>query len=120
MDYEKGDPAIIKSVTGFNRKDLALDTLGLTVEESKLLLKNVQSELAYQQVEQYIHKHNTCNQCHKELKIKGYAEIVYRTLFGKLKLSNPRLYVCSCNKEARKKSLSLLSAILPDRVSPEL
>jgi hypothetical protein len=120
VDHENGDPAVIKSITELRREDLASDTLGLTVEESKSLLKNVQSEFVCQQVEQYICKHNTCNQCHKEHKIKGYTEIVYRTLFGKLKLTNPRLYTCACNKENKKKSFSLLSTILPERISPEL
>ncbi len=120
VDHENGDPAVIKPVTEFRREDLVLDTLGLTIEESKLLLKNVQPELACQQVKNYINKHNSCNQCHKGLKIKGYTGIVYRTLFGKLELSNPRLYACSCNKDKRQKSFSLLSAILPERISPEL
>jgi hypothetical protein len=120
VDHENGDPAIIKPITEFSRKDLASDTLGLTTEESKLLLQNVQSEFVHQQVEQYICKHKTCNQCHKEYKIKGQTEIVYRTLFGKLKLPNPRLSTCSCDKDNRKKSFSLLSAVLPERISPEL
>ncbi|MBP9778580.1 MAG: ISKra4 family transposase [Rickettsiaceae bacterium] len=120
IDHENGDPAIIKPIAEFRREDLSLGTLGLTIGESKLLLKNVQSELVSHQVEQYIFKHKTCNQCHKELKVKGYTEIAYRTLFGKLKLSNPRLYECSCNKESKKKSFSLLSAILPERIAPEL
>ena len=120
VDPENGNPAFIKSITEFRREDLASDTLGLTIKESKLLLKNVQSEFVIQQVEQYIGKHKTCNQCHKEHKIKGHTEIVYRTLFGKLKLSNPRLYTCSCNKDNKKKSFSLLSVILSERISPEL
>lgn len=120
VDHENGDPAVIKPITEFRREDLALDTLGLTIKESKSLLQNVQSELVHQQVKQYIRKHNACSQCHKELKIKGHTEIVYRTLFGKLKLLNPRLYTCPCNKNTRSRSHSLLSAVLSYRISPEL
>ena len=120
IDPENGEPTVIKPIAEFRREDLAADILGLTIEESKSLLRNIQSEFVDQQVNQYIDKHKTCNQCHKELKIKGQNKIVYRTLFGKLKLSNPRLYTCFCDKDNKNKSLSLLSAILPERSSPEL
>jgi len=40
IDYENGDPAVIKSITELKRADLTTDTLGLTIEESKSLLKN--------------------------------------------------------------------------------
>ena len=60
VDHENGDPAVIKPITEFRREDLALDTLGLTIKESKSLLQNVQSELVHQQVKQYIRKHNAC------------------------------------------------------------
>ncbi|MFK7974055.1 MAG: hypothetical protein AB8B66_04270 [Rickettsiaceae bacterium] len=39
-----------KSITEFKRKDLSVDTLGLTLEESKLLLKDIQFEFVQQQV----------------------------------------------------------------------
>lgn len=120
VDLENGEPAFIKHITEFRRKDLATDILGLTIEESKLLLQNIQSEFAYYQVGEYISNHKTCDRCQKELKIKGHTEIVYRTLLGKLKLSNPRLYKCSCNKDCKSKSVSLLPGILPERISPEL
>jgi hypothetical protein len=75
VDPENGNPAVIKPITEFRREDLSSSTLGLTIKESKLLLKNVQSEFVTQQVEQYIGKHKTCDQCHKELKIKGHTEV---------------------------------------------
>jgi hypothetical protein len=120
VDPENGDPIITKSIAAFRREDLSSDTLGLTIKESKLLLKNVQSEFVIKQVDQYIGKHKTCNQCYKKRKIKSHTEIVYRTLFGKLKLPNPRFYMCSCNKNNKQKSYSLLSVLLPERISPEL
>ena len=44
IDYENGNPAVIKPITELRRADLTTDTLGLTIEESKSLLKNIQSE----------------------------------------------------------------------------
>ena len=120
VDLENGEPAFIKPITEFRREDLTKDILGLTIKESKLLLQNIQSEFTRYQVEEYTSNHKTCDQCHKKLKIKGHTEIVYRTLFGKLKFSNPRLYKCSCNKDCKSKSISLLPGLLPERISPEL
>lgn len=120
VEPENDEPVITKTIAEFRRKDLAFDTVGLTIEESKSILENIQTEFAYQQVKQHICSHRVCNQCHRKRRIKGYTELVYRTLFGKLKLANPRLYICPCNKDNRKKSISLLSVILPERISPEL
>jgi hypothetical protein len=120
IDHENSEPVVTKPITEFRREDLAAGTLGLTLDESKLLLKNIQSEFVCWQVEQYICKYKSCDQCHKELKVKHYAKITYRTLFGKLKLSNPRLYTCSCDKENKQKSFSILSSVLTERISPEL
>lgn len=119
IDHENGDPAIIKPIAEFRRNDLTSDTLGLTIEGSKILLKNIQFELIQQQIEQYIAKNKQCKQCNKERKIKGYNKIVYRTLFGKIKLQNPRLYTCSCCKGNEQRSFSLLSQIISERTSPE-
>ena len=77
IDHENGDPAIIKPIAEFRRNDLTADTLGLTIEGSKILLKNIQFELIQQQIEQYIAKNKQCKQCNKERKIKGYNKIVY-------------------------------------------
>lgn len=108
IDYENGEPAVIKPITTFSRKELTEDMLGLTMEEFKVLLHSVQSELAIQQVTQHICRNNICKTCNKKYRLKGYTEIVYRTLFGKLKLPNPRFYSCLCNKKNRQKSFNLL------------
>ena len=120
IDHENGAPVVIKPIMEFRREALASDTVGLTIEESKLLLQSIQSDCVDQQVKQYIDEHKNCHQCHKELKLKSHNKIVYRTLFGKLKLSNPRLYVCSCDSDNKNKSFSLLSPVLTERSSPEL
>lgn len=62
VDPENGNPAVIKPIAEFRREDLSSGILGLTIKESKLLLKNVQSEFVIEQAEQYIGKHKNCNQ----------------------------------------------------------
>jgi hypothetical protein len=119
-DHENGEPVVIKPIMEFTKKALAPDTLGLTIEDSKSLLKNIQTECVDQQVKHYIGNHKNCNLCHKKLKLKSQNSLVYRTLFGKFKLPNPRFYICSCDSDNKNKSFSLLSSVLTERSSPEL
>ena len=42
IDHENSEPVVTKPITEFRREDLAAGTLGLTSDESKLLLKNIQ------------------------------------------------------------------------------
>lgn len=37
IDHENGDSVIVKTLTEFRREALALDTVGITIEESKSL-----------------------------------------------------------------------------------
>jgi len=46
-------------------------------------------------------------------------ELVYRTLFGKMTLKNPRLYTCACQQE-NLHSESQIASLLPERTAPEL
>ena len=119
IDHEDGQATMIKPVAEFRRGNLSIETLGLTLAESKLILKSLQSELSQHQVDTYIKKHQVCEKCHQHLKVKGHHTIVYRTLFGTLNLKSLRLYTCSC-QSSDKKSSSPLSKILTERMSPEL
>ena len=83
IDHEDGQSIITKPVAEFRRESLVTNTLGLTLTESKLMLQNIQSELAQQQVEKHVREHRTCKDCHKYQKTKGHHKMVYRTLFGK-------------------------------------
>jgi hypothetical protein len=57
--------------------------------------------------------------CGRARSRKGKHEIVYRTLFGKLKLVSPRLYDCPCQGSGRH-STSPLTELLAARTAPEL
>ena len=51
--------------------------------------------------------------------MKGYHLLYYRTPFGIVPLTTPRLYHCACQPSAQR-TFSVLSHWLPDHVSPEL
>jgi len=66
--------------------------VGLSLSESKLVLKQLQKTIVYQQADCYTQSHRCCPSCHKKRRIKGSCDIQYRTLFGIVTLSNQRLY----------------------------
>ena len=119
IDHEDGQSIITRPVTGFRRESLVTNTLGLTLAESKTMLKNVQSEVAQQQVEKHIQEHRVCSDCQKYQQTKGSNNMVYRTLFGNFTFKSPRIYSCPC-KKIDKKSTSPLATVLSERISPEL
>ena len=51
---------------------------------------------------------------------KGKHQIVLQTLFGKLRLDNPRLYHCGCCSKEEHQSFSPLAELLTERTAPEL
>jgi hypothetical protein len=72
-----------------------------------------------QQVEDYIEHQRQCPQCQQPLAYKDHHQIGLRTLFGKLTLSSPRLYTCSCQPQAQR-SWSPVAALFSERSTPEL
>jgi hypothetical protein len=54
-----------------------------------------------EQVAEFVAQHERCSDCGRQCSHKGRHEIVYRTLFGKLRLESPRLYACPCQQRGR-------------------
>ena len=110
---------IVQEVACVQRDTLCAETLGLSLEEAKALLANVQSALVAHQVEVYTDQCRCCPHCGQAYARKSTASIVIRTLFGKVELSSPRLYTCDCQPQA-KQSFTPLAQLLPERTTPEL
>jgi hypothetical protein len=109
----------ITEVTCLERTALLPETLGLTLEEAKSVVASIQEVVVSQQVETYLTEQRHCPYCGTSRSSKGQHSLTLRTLFGKLKLSSPRLYTCAC--EARQyQSFSPLAELLPERSTPEL
>ncbi len=93
--------------------------VGLSLSESKRLLKQLQQVIVIQQSRQYTASHRCCPHCEKKRRIKGSYDIQYRTLFGIVPISNARLHHCDC-EEASGKTFGVLNDWLTDHNSPEL
>ena len=96
-----------------------LETIGLTLEESKGLLQHLQQTIIDHQVDAYLEGQRACSRCRKHHQLKQNATAPFRTLFGLVPVPNPRWYQCACQPHAEK-TLRPLNNLLPERTSPEL
>ena len=119
IEQDGNAPAIIEEVACLQRGDLLPETLGLTLEEGKQLLANVQTHFVEQQIMTFIEQYQACPQCGQPYTCKDHKTITMRTIFGKFELSSPRFYACNCQSQP-KRSFSPLAHHLPERTTPEL
>ena len=76
--------------------------VGLSLPESKRLLKKLQQVIVLQQTSQYTASHRCCPHCDRKRRIKGSYDIQFRTLFGIIPIPNARLYYCKCEEASAK------------------
>ena len=128
---QDGQEPIIEKIFSFQRNDegdkIALQSLGLSLEEAKSLLAGVHKKLVGEQVASYLSPKSNCPHCHQAYQHKGRHKISFSTLFGKLKLDSPRFYRCECQSEMKeptkknqkRSSFSPLAELLLARTAPE-
>ena len=94
--------------------------LGLTMLEAKATLAAVQKEIVAAQAEQIVMQSKACPDCGAVRKEKDSRHVVYRSLYGKLRLRSPRLLTCPCQGKHFRQSFSPLADGLTARSHPEL
>src|SRR5215831_16882444 len=92
-----------------------IEHLGLTLAEAKQTLTALQQRLVERQTAAFVAAHSQCEHCGQSLGIKGYHTRTFRTLFGTVTLTSPRLYHCRCQR--RKTTFRPLNALLTDSVA---
>nr|ELR5267939.1 ISKra4 family transposase [Providencia rettgeri] len=95
------------------------EPLGLSLNESKILLNSAQLAIIQAQSQSYMQAHRECPHCHQRRQIKDHQTRHYHTLFGVIPIKGLRLYRCRCETN-NTKSVSLLSEWLPENTHPEL
>ena len=109
----------IQEVTAFEREaTLRSETLGLTLAESKTTLKTMQEMVVQHQINEFMTTQEQCSHCGQHRSSKGSHVIRLRSVFGKLKITSPRLRPCQC--QTLGKSISPVAVALPARTTPEL
>jgi hypothetical protein len=118
IEDEQGDIQI-EDIFQLDKTNHSDDVIGLSLSESKQLLKTLQQRLVARQADIAANAHRYCAHCHKKRRTKGYHTVQYRTLFGIVSLSSPRFYHCQCENSASR-TFSPLSPWLAEHVAPEL
>jgi hypothetical protein len=106
-------------VLEMERRQLAMETLGLNLCESKAMLENVQDFMVAQQAGEDLNKRRCCPDCGDRYTAKGGGVIEVKTLFGAVGVANPRWNRCSCQQNGPK-TFRPASAWLRGTTSPEL
>jgi hypothetical protein len=119
IESDTGEMVTTEEVTQLERHSLQLQDVGLTLADAKQILASLQRVLVQEQVAEFVKQQSRCADCDRPLTQKGQHQIVFRTVFGTVRLPSPRLYSCSC-QQVRRTSFSPLAQRLPERIAPEL
>ncbi|HZF39423.1 MAG TPA: ISKra4 family transposase, partial [Blastocatellia bacterium] len=108
-----------REVASLERQEIQPETFGLTLAESKVILKNLQTIIVERQATDFLAFHQRCPDCGRLRHLKGYHPLSMRTVFGKLAVRSPRLYHCDCRPHPTR-TFSPLAGLLPEHTTPEL
>ncbi len=106
-------------VMEMERRQLAVETLGLNLAEGKAILRGVQDFVAARQTAEDLERRRNCPICGQRYHSKGTGTNTVRTLFGPVPVPNPRWNRCSCQTEGPK-TFRPTATWLSGRASPEL
>jgi hypothetical protein len=85
-----------RHLLGIERQELAMETLGMSLAESKALLEGIQGFMVSQQVSENLEQRRTCLHCGRRHTVKGAGSTPVKTLFGPVNVPNPRWNRCAC------------------------
>src|ERR1700738_516724 len=78
------------------RRELAMETLGMNLTESKALLAGVQDFVVAQQVREELEQRRACPHCRRRYTTKDSGSTPVSTVFGRVEVPNPRWNRCGC------------------------
>lgn len=100
------------------RRELAMETLGLSLAEGKAILRGVQDFVASQQIRADLKRQRNCPNCGQRYHSKEAGTSTVETVFGPVAVPSPRWERCSCQTEGPK-TFRPTAAWLKGRTSPE-
>ena len=91
MTIMDGDESVIQQDIIHLSKSFHPDELiGLSLDESKQLLKTLQQQIVEFQASQFIQSQKRCPCCEKKRRLKEHRNLYYRTVFGIVSLPSPK------------------------------
>jgi hypothetical protein len=85
-----------KDVLAIERQELTMETLGMSLAESKALLEGAQKFLIVQQASEDLEQRRACPDCGQRHPTKDAGTTPVKTLFGPVAVPNPRWNRCPC------------------------
>lgn len=115
-----GDGTICEEeVLSLDKPHDQLEAIGLSLAEAKDLLGRLQEHIVAAQAATFAAERRCCCKCGRVQPSKGLAAIRFRTPFGDVPISSPRLHRCACYA-GKSKTFSPLTELFSEHVSPEL
>jgi hypothetical protein len=101
---------------------LTTEEIGLSLEEAKQVLAELQRLVLQTQMEEYTFCARVCPACLKLRRQRDCRTRTIQTLFGTVRVEAPRISICPCSNTMGFVDLSFspLADLLPDRCTPEL
>ena len=106
------------NVMEVDRKELVMETLGLSLSEGKEILQGLQDFVISQQVAEYLKQRRNCHDCGQRYHSKQTGISAIQTVFGTIAIPNPRWERCSCQPKGVN-TFRPTAAWLTERTSPE-
>lgn len=98
---------------------LTAATLGLTLAEAKEVLAEIQQQLVQAQMTAHVDLQRTCPECGIRRWLKDYRRVHFKSLFGSVRVTVPRLFGCGCDG-AGSRARTLQLGGVTNWVAPEL
>jgi len=107
-----------RDVMEMQRRELAMETLGLSLVEGKALLQGVQDFVTSQQVSEDLQRRRNCPNCDQRHHSQATGTSTVETVFGPVAVPNPRWERCACQTEGPT-TFRPTATWLKGRTSPE-
>jgi hypothetical protein len=106
-----------EEVATFEKGADRLEEVGLSLAEGEAVLAALQRRTVELQAVAWIERQRHCTDCGKQLRIKGGYPIVFRSLFGDVRLASPRFHRCRCRNQAGPTTVSSLKDLFSDHTA---
>jgi hypothetical protein len=116
---DDGSAGAAEAVATFEKATERPEDLSMSIAEGKELLAAIQHRTVTAQVAEWSKRHRCCQTCGERRRVKGSYQTSFRTLYGDVELSSPRLHRCRCQGMDSPGTVSPLRDLLPHHVPPE-
>src|SRR6202521_1214068 len=97
------------------------ETVGLSLEDGKGLLRGLQQAVIQAQTDEICTLRRVCQRCHRWTELKDYRQRKVDTVFGIVSFRSPRIISCACEPPFFLAApFCPLLSIIPERATPEL